>query len=297
MKLAWFLAFAALLLATAPAWPSGRVVDTEEQTFRVTGRARLVVSNKDGRTEIAAAEGSEIQVRAVKEVVPAVGEGEARRLADEVEVEMSQAGGRVTVAVHHPQRWSFGDWGLRPRVLVHLEITAPRSIDLEARSVDGPLRVEGFEGRLQLSAVDGSLSGRRCQGWISAKTVDGKLHLEEVEGEVEAETVDGDLALEGRFVGVDARTVDGPIEIRVAPGSEMKGDWSVRSSDGRMRIALPEDFSADVEVSAGERRFRSEYPVKLRGNDSETRFTGRIGAGGPRLRLKSSDGRITLEKL
>jgi DUF4097 and DUF4098 domain-containing protein YvlB len=233
-------------------------------------------------------------VRAVKEVHRAGSKEEAQRAATEVQVRIDQIGNRVEVEAIYPRQWF--SFGLKPQVLVHFEVTMPSAADLEARTVDGPLDVEGIDGRLQMASTDGNLAARSCAGRIEARTTDGELSLDGVRGEIRAHSTDGNVRIAGLLNILEVDTTDGGIEIDAEDGSRMNAEWSIRSSDGDVHLRLPEGFSADLDITTGDGRITNEYPVTMQGQASSHRLMGKMFDGGELLRIRTSDGDVAIRK-
>jgi DUF4097 and DUF4098 domain-containing protein YvlB len=165
---------------------------------------------------------------------------------------------------------------------------------MDVKSVDGNLEVEGFEGSLELVTVDGDLDVTSCSGRIRAQSVDGDAELRDVSGSVEARTVDGDLEIEGTLQSLQAKSTDGDITLRVDPNSVMEEDWSLRTSDGSIRVALPEGFAVDLDIEADDGDIESSHPMTLEGKTSGDRVQGQLYGGGYQLRIRTSDGSVVL---
>ena len=168
------------LLLASPAWASQQVVETIDKSYTIDGTPEIDVRNVDGPITITAHQGSDVKVKAIKEVHNATSDADAKRAADKVKVEIQQVGNRIEITVDYPKNiFSFGGG---PYAIVRFEISAPKKSDVDAHAVDGSIEVTGLEGRLQLKTVDGDLEVRSCLGKISAHTVDGDLLLENVGG-------------------------------------------------------------------------------------------------------------------
>ncbi len=279
-------------LLVPPAWASQNEVETIDRSFTVNGVPEIYLRNVDGRSKLTSHEGNEVRIHAVKTVSRARDEADARQAASEVEVLIEQVGNRIEVETQYPKKaWSRG-----PRVLVHIEIEAPRQSNLDVKSVDGNLDVLGFEGDLRLATVDGNLTIEDCAGQISAKSVDGNAELRNIEGRVEARTVDGDLDIDGRLNHLEASSTDGDLTIRVAAESMMEGGWSVRTTDGDISMTLPEGFGADLDVEADDGDIESDHPMMMEGKMGKHRFQGQLYSGGHPLRIRTSDGSVKLLK-
>jgi len=281
-------------VATGTAWAFPETVETIHRSFTVDGVPEIYVRNVDGRIDLRTHAGSEIEVRATKDVTRAGSEAEAKEAADKVEVRIEQIGNRIEVEARYPRQ--FFSFGRRPRVVVDFEISAPASSNVDAKNVDGPLEVAGFQGELRLETVDGDLRAEECAGHISAESTDGDLLLDQVQGAVAAHTVDGAIRVDGVLGALTARSTDGDIAIITRPGSIMEENWSVRSTDGSIDLALPEGFAADLDVKAGDGEIEIEHPVTVSGKMARNSFRGQLNGGGYQLTIRSSDGDIEITR-
>lgn len=264
-----------------------------ERQFDVGGEtAEVYVRNEDGRTELIAHDDARVVVRVTKEVRRARNDEQARELADQVDVRIEERNGRIEVETRYPER-SFSFWR-DTHVLVHIEIRAPRRTNLDVETEDGPLNVSGFDGRARLKAEDGDVRIEGCSGVVDIVAEDGDVDIRELDGEVRAEIEDGELAIEGRIVALDAQSEDGTVDVRVRPGSAMSGDWSIRAADGRVRLALPEDFAAELDLRADDGSIRVDRPVTIEGKQSSHELTGRLNGGGHTLRIRTEDGSVRI---
>ncbi len=295
MQFRHVVAASAVALVSIPACLAGEVVDRIDRTFPARERPMIYVRNSDGRTTLKATPGSEVRVLAIKEVVNASSDEEARQQAARVEVRIEQIGNRVEAEARYPKVSGF--WNHRLQVLVHFEISGPAASDLDAHSSDGALEADGFNGRLELSTSDGRLTATNCSGRINAHVSDGEMRIAGAQGELTARTSDGRMTIDGTFKALDLKSSDGTVEVDVRPGSVMERDWSVASSDGSIQIRLPEGFSADVDISTGDGSIHVDHPITMTGGmTSKHHLTGKLNSGGALFRIHASDGSVRVTK-
>jgi DUF4097 and DUF4098 domain-containing protein YvlB len=269
-------------------------LDVVEKSFSVDGRPHIELKNVDGRTRISGGTETGVRVRAVKEVRRVSNAEEARLAAERVEIMMEQIGNRIILEARYPNRhFSFGR---EPSVLVHFEVYLPRAADVTAKNVDGPMDVDNLEGNLELGTVDGNLKATRCAGRIEAQSVDGDVLLDEVTGDVNAQTVDGDLTIDGTLEVLAAKSTDGSIQARVQPGSRVSREWSIRTVDGSITLGVPEGLAADLEINTSDGHIKVDHPLTAGGRVSDQRLEGKLYGGGQPLRLRASDGNVTLTR-
>ncbi len=283
------------LLAFTVAALAGEVTDTIERNFTVSGKPTIIVRNGDGRTRITSDSQSRVYVKAIREVRNVSSHTEAVGVAERVQIRIEQSGDRIEVEAKYPSHMA-GFFGSKPEVLVHFEINAPKTSNIDARSGDGSLAVNGFDGRIELTTGDGELTADNCSGSLTAGTGDGSLQIENLQGDVTAHSGDGRISLNGIFRGLEVRSGDGDIDIHVGAGSRMEKDWSIRSEDGDVRLRLPGDFNATCDITTGDGRIDSELPITPEGFSSQNRLIGKLNNGGYRLRIQTSDGSVNIRK-
>jgi putative adhesin len=276
----------------------------EVKTFTVTGQPELVLDTFDGAIEVHSWDRNEIEVEVEKRAME-------QALLDEIKIDAQQNGDKVTVKVTGPPRGDRGGVtiGVHVSPTARLRVAVPRTLILSAHSGDGSIRAEALDGRIVLSTTDGSVVGSRLGGDIQIRSGDGSIRLDQITGKVDLETTDGSIGLEAKPTVLKARTGDGSIRARIEPGAVMDDSWELTTSDGTITVALPDDFSAelDVETSDGTvRADRSVFPDERgdeSGNDGrderrERRRTlrSKLGDGGKTFRIRSGDGSIRIER-
>lgn len=142
---------------------------------------------------------------------------------------------------------------------VSYEVRAPAKTDLRLSSTNGGLDVEGIKGRLDL------------------ETTNGGITLQAVAGDVNAETTNG-----GITVALEGRRWDG-------------AGLSARTTNGGVRLTVPEGFNADLEASTTNGGMDFEFPVTISGRLNR-RITTKLGEGGPPIRLETTNGGVTVRR-
>jgi len=213
---------------------------------------------------------------------------------DEVTISESQTGDRVDIEVRVPhEHWGM-NFGHRD---IKVILQVPREADLDIRTGDGSVGVQPVSGHVRIFTGDGSITADGLQGEIRLHTGDGSIRATGLDGRLEADTGDGHMDVRGRFDVLDLRTGDGGIEADVERGSKVSGAWSLRSGDGGITLRLPDDLSADLDAHAGDGHITLDLPVSVAGSISTSSVRGKLGAGGPPLRVQTGDGSIHLQKL
>ncbi len=268
---------------------AAQYVDRHEQRFTVSGTPDIVLETFDGSIEVRAWDRSEVLVTIEKHA-------RSKEAADALQVDATQNGNTVTVAVRKPAGGIHFGWGTSASA--NLVVQMPASATLRASSGDGSILVEQISGRCDLRSGDGSITARDLRGDLKAHTGDGSLRLTNVAGAIDADSGDGSVYVDGKVSGVRVRTGDGSIEVRAAPGSSASLDWDITSGDGSVTLMLPDGFDGDLDAHTGDGHveFEGVTVSEVSGEISKNSVRGKLGTGGRQVRVRTGDGSITLRR-
>lgn len=129
---------------------------------------------------------------------------------------------------------------------------------------------------------------------LSVDNVNGTVTVTGADADARVETVNGDL----RFDGVGARsleTVNGRITATFSRAS-WEGSMEVQTVNGLVSLTFPADLSAEVSGETVNGGIQSDFPITVEKGFGPKSFSGRIGAGGRRLKVETVNGAIMLKK-
>ena len=268
----------------------------EEKRFTLSGSepAELSLRTFDGAIQVRSWDKNEVLVEIERR-------GPDQASIDALTVNTSQEGNRVVVEAQAPRGErrviTFGNWVSSS---VHLTVSAPRRITLVARSGDGSIDASDFEGAVELDSGDGRILASRVEGRLKAHTGDGSILVDQATGQVDAESGDGSIEIAGRLSDLTVRSGDGRVRVEATDGSVMKGEWRLTTGDGSIRLSVPDGFNAEIDAHTGDGSIRVEGidpPARQDRDRSDRRdLQGRLGSGGPVLRLRSGDGSIEVSR-
>jgi hypothetical protein len=267
------------------------VTAQETHRFTVSGEPNLSIETFAGAIEVHSWDRPEIEIEVERRAMD-------QSLIDEMKVEATQDGDRVTLKVTGPTRYTGGlTIGVNISPRARLRVVMPRRATLEVYSRDGAITAEALGGTLTLKTDDGSIRATRLAGQVHVRTADGSIRLGEMEGGIDAETDDGSITLDGTLTLLRARTSDGSVRATIRDGSRLDADWEISTGDGSITLRLPTGLDAELHASTGDGRVRSSHPgLRLDGEDRRRNAVrASIGNGGRTLTVRTGDGSIRIE--
>jgi DUF4097 and DUF4098 domain-containing protein YvlB len=111
-------------------------------------------------------------------------------------------------------------------------------------------------------------------GSLLARSSNGKIEIEEHRGSVDASTSNA--------------------TVRVALEALGKQGVNLATSNGRIVLELPEPVDADVDAWVDDGIIRNDRKLESATRDTSGRILGRLGSGGPLVKLRTSNGAIAL---
>jgi hypothetical protein len=189
------------------------------------------------------------------------------------------------------------------RVVAKMQAQARREAD--ARDLLRDVRIEtGGGSRIR---ADGPRGGR-YEGWsvsfevyvprrsdLELETNNGGIRVADVEGSVSFDAVNGGVHLDNLAGSVRGDTQNGGVTVSLT-GERWRGEGlDVRTQNGGVEIAVPARYNAELETGTVNGRFDLDFPVTVSGRLGRTIST-RLGDGGPRIRVITTNGGVRLRR-
>jgi hypothetical protein len=218
-----------------------------ERSFSVGRSPSVEVDNFAGSVTVSRGESGTVEVIAVKR---------ARGMsAANVRVEMRQEGDRVVIETE-------GRPGLRS-ASVSIEIDVPEDTELDLHTGAGEVSVSGLSADVTLHSNAGAINVYDVKGSVDASTNAGKVEVRDAAGPVRLRSNAGSVEYEG----------------------DPQGECDLRSNAGAVKLQLPADLNAYVELSSNAGSVSLEHSLSQSKSSSRQRIAGTVGDG--------SDARIT----
>ncbi len=168
--------------------------------------------------------------------------------------------------------------------------------ELELKSISGEVTFEGWCRDLEASSISGDVKVNGGADEMSLESISGDVYAKGEEVRVEAESVSGSIELEyDRFLGFSAESVSG--DILIGGDLAAKGRFSCDVVNGDITLIVPENVSAEFEVSTFNGRIENDFGQKAHRTSkyapgSELEFS--TGGGDADVELNSFNGNVNI---
>lgn len=270
----------ALLAIAAFALPALASEATFERNLTVNGRVDLSVATGSGNVHIT--RGSSNQVHIFGKVHSSWGanEDKVREIAAHPPIEQT---GNIIRIGHEHQNYH--------NISIDYEIQAPANSFLDASSGSGDIKDEGVGANSKLSTGSGNIHATGLADGFVANTGSGDIYIDGTgSGDFKAQTGSGNIELSGVNGSLRAGTGSGDINVSGTPSS----NWKIETGSGNVHFnSGSSSFTLDASTGSGEVHTKRE--MLMDGSVSRHHVTGKIGGGGPTVRIETGSGDVRIE--
>ena len=233
---------------------AGKASDEWVRTYDIKPGGHLHIINTNGQIQALPATGSQVEVRAIREA-RAGSEEASRELLKKTEMREEVTPDGVTIET--PEGQGRGRGFGRMQLSVRYEVRVPPGLNMLFKTQNGGVRLENVSGaRIEATSTNGGITGRGVSGAVEAQTVNGGVTM--------------DLA-------------------------SLTGDSRITTVNGGVVVTLSPDVNANLEATVVNGGVQVQDGLQLTADEqSRQRVAGRIGNGGPRLVLQTTNGGVRL---
>jgi DUF4097 and DUF4098 domain-containing protein YvlB len=173
--------------------------------------------------------------------------------------------------------------------------------DITLVGIAGPVTMNGeFFGTTHLEHIGGAIHFHTSRTDLQFARLDGETDIsssgisaDQVMGPVVLTTSNRNVTL-GRLAGDIAVTNrNGEIDLTAAPAL---GNITIEDRNGSVNATMPENAGFQVDARTTHGDLSSEFQLTTSGSGDSKTLTGTVGAGGPTLRIVTSNSDISLNK-
>lgn len=192
----------------------------------------------------------------------------------------------------------------RGDVYVLAKVTANASSQARAQEIAKSVVVNAALDRIDASGPRG---GNR-EGWavsyrlavpralnLSLRTTNGGISVQDVEAKVDFTTTNGGVKLMRVDGSVRGRTTNGGVDVELDGPSWLGEGLDVETTNGGVRLQVPEHYSAQVEAHTNNGGISLNVPGTVTGR-SDRDVAVQLGSGGAPIKLRTSNGGVRINR-
>jgi hypothetical protein len=175
-------------------------------------------------------------------------------------------------------------------ISIDYEIEVPPDAFLNAETGSGNVTDDGVGANAKLNTGSGSIHATGLQGGFKVETGSGSIYAEQLgTGDVKAETGSGSIELKNLHGGLHAETGSGNIKAGGTPSAP----WRLETGSGSVELWTgAAAFTLDAETGSGS--IHCDREIVSQGTMEHHRVTGKVGGGGPTVRVETGSGSIRI---
>jgi DUF4097 and DUF4098 domain-containing protein YvlB len=295
------LAALAIVLVPSVAWAADEVTFANVPTPDVES---ITIEQPQGKLDIQGWDKQEVRVVAHKHA-------RDDKTLDQLTVDFVMFDGKIRIRTGVRVDNTFRPLPAADGAGIDLTVSAPRNVNLHAKTWAGNMDVSGFRSGAELSSRGGEVHAWDIDGEVRSNALRGKQRLSAIRGNVEADGVTGDVeldAIDGEVL--EANVVDGQIVARrirsplvrlfseaggvVLMGTTRPGArYEITARRGNVRLVLERaPFTVNARAPGG--AIKNGF-VLTHAVGSPTTLQGEFMGGGPQLELTAAHGNVILE--
>ena len=133
---------------------------------------------------------------------------------------------------------------------------------------------------------------------LTLATRNGGISIEDVAGRTRFETANGGVTLIDVAGDLRGSTVNGGMTVQL-DGRQWQGEGlDVATTNGGVRMTLPEGYNAELSAETRNGGLSIDFPVTVQGRLTgiNRRIVTTLGAGGPRLQVRTVNGGVSIAR-
>jgi hypothetical protein len=252
-----------------------------QRTYDMEPGTKLDVYNINGKIEVSKWEKDKLEVIAIKET------SRGKEELDKVKIEVTTNGDIEVKTVYLDKR---------VKALVHYEVKVPGNVVLRnIESSNGLIYIDGTKGPSVLKTSNGRIEVKDVDGDLNLHTSNGAINVENARGFVNAGTSNGSIDIKETEGISKVKNSNGSIKVEIP---NIRGDIiDLVTSNGSIDVYIDIGLDVDIEMDTSNGRIKLHDIEMILSEIEKTYVKGRLGKGGTKINIRTSNGSIDLYKL
>ncbi len=219
----------------------------------------------------------------------------------------------VEVDTEHEPSWFDKVFGNRNPINLDTKIILPNRMNIKLDTSGGHLSAHHFKGTVDLKTSGGHIEAEEIVGDLLADTSGGHITVSDIDGNafvktsgghIEATNISGDAKLKTSGGHIEAGPIEGHLDARTSGGNVkaylpngIESDTTLRTSGGNVSVKMPENASFTIDASTSAGRVHSDFNVPTSRRIPGGKIKAEVNGGGATLRLKTSGGNVSVNRI
>ncbi|MFH1195000.1 MAG: DUF4097 family beta strand repeat-containing protein [bacterium] len=297
-KLLWILILALISLILCSNAFAGGLKLLHEKRFDVNPGETLQLETATGDVIISTWAGNEVFVKVYGN----------RKAEEDIEFSFERTSDGVLIIAEKDGGF-FSNWF--SSIDMKFEIQVPANFQTDIKTSGGDISVKDLSGKMSYKTSGGDVELDNTNGELFVKTSGGDIGLNKHNGNAQIQTSGGDIKCNNTKGNLEAGTSGGGISLKAVDGmidaNTSGGDITLEytgknmgvdltTSGGDIKVYLPADFKADVELKSSGGSIECDYSMsktyKVKSNSLDAEFNG----GGEKLYCRTSGGDVKVKE-
>ncbi len=266
---------------------------TTSGTVALSADGTVTVDNHEGRITIDTWSRNEVRYEAV--VRPERGADHPDATIVKVDRSNRQFAIRTEYDASKGSGGLFG-WGESQNVMpVNYTLTVPRTARIEIDDHASEIAIRNGQADLSIDTHEGPITVEMHAGDVKIDSHESRITMRSITGTLEIDRHEGRLDVDGLNGGLKLDTHEGDARILFAT---LTRDVHIDSHEGTFLLSTPTgagfDLSTDFDDDASLDATFDLSPYRIGEDDDAANYRGNVNGGGPRIRLRSHDGRFEI---
>lgn len=194
----------------------------------------------------------------------------------------------------------------RSEIAVRAIVQASAREAADARRLAGEVQVQSGGGRVYATGPE----NRRNEWWsvsyrinvpkkndLDLRASNGGITIIGVSGNMRFDTTNGGVRLQDVGGRVNGETRNGGLNVMLN-GNKWDGEGlDVETSNGGVNLAIPDGYNAELETRTVNGGLRIDFPITVQGELTSRRgISTTLGSGGPLVRVRTTNGGVTIKR-
>jgi DUF4097 and DUF4098 domain-containing protein YvlB len=233
--------------------------------------------------------------------------GRGRRVACDIREETLAGVNTVNVDASPNGGIQVRGWDRRD-VQVRYKVTAWADTEAEAKQLASEVRVSTAGGRIEADGPPRDDDGNWAVSFelqvpqnanVTLGTRNGGITIEDFRGTARFDARNGGITLSNVGGDIRGETVNGGVNVTLDGARWDGAGLDVETRNGGVRMAVPANYSAQLETGTVNGGMRVDFPITVQGRLPAGRnrnLSATLGSGGPVIRVMTTNGGVTISR-